>query len=252
MEKVIRFVKDQFPNKFKKRVKNILRDLRTIFYGNNLNKLATIYRTDKYGSHFYTQHYQRHFRKFKYRRINLLEIGVGGYKKPQGGGQSLRMWKRYFRFGKIFSVDIYDKSFLEEGRVRIFQGSQVDHVFMADVLEKIGRLDLVIDDGSHQNGHVIETFKIVFPHLKDGGIYAIEDTQTSYWPDFGGDRDDLDNPNTSMNFVKRLTDGINYKEFADKNTYKPTYFDQNITSIHFFHNLILIYKGKNDEPGIWR
>ena len=104
MNKTIRFIKDLFPNKFKKQVKNILRDLRTILYGRNLNKLAHIYQTDKWGSHFYTQHYQEHFRKYKYRRINLLEIGVGGYKKPQGGGQSLRMWKRYFPFGKIFSI----------------------------------------------------------------------------------------------------------------------------------------------------
>jgi hypothetical protein len=250
-EGIIRFGKGLFTNRQKKSIKNMLRDLRTVFSGNDLNKLASIYKTDKYGSHYYTQHYQKHFEKYKYKRVNLLEIGVGGYKKPQGGGQSLRMWKRYFPFGKITSIDIYDKSFLEERRVRIFRGSQVDEAFMTDVIRKIGRPDLIIDDGSHHNAHVSETFKILFPLLKEGGIYAVEDTQTSYWPDFGGDADNLENPNTTMNFFKRLTDGLNYKEFASRNGYKPTYYDQNIISIHFYHNLIFIYKGKNDERGIW-
>ena len=250
-EKIIKFGKSLFTNRQKKSIKNFLRDCTTIFYGRNLNKLAEIYKTDKYGSHFYTQHYQKHFSKFKYRRINLLEIGVGGYAKPQGGGQSLRMWKRYFPFGKIFSIDIYDKSFLEEWRVKIFRGSQVDKEFMTKVIKEIGRLDVIIDDGSHRNDHVIETFKIAFPLLKNGGIYVVEDTQTSYWSDFGGDRLNLDNPNTTMNFFKRLADGINYKEYARDNGYKPTYFDENTISIEFYHNLIFIFKGKNDEREIW-
>ena len=250
MNKVILFLKSLFTNKQKKSMKNMLRDLRTIFCGIHINILASIYKTDKWGSHFYTQYYQKHFSKFKYKKVKVLEIGVGGYKKPQGGGQSLRMWKRYFPFGRIFSIDIYDKSFLEERRVKIFQGSQVDRAFMNNVIKNIGELDIVIDDGSHHNEHVSETFKIVFPFLKDGGIYVVEDTQTSYWPDFGGDKDNLNNPNTTMNYFKRLTDGINYKEFAKENGFKPTYYDENTISMHFYHNLILIYKGKNDERGI--
>lgn len=248
--KIIIFLKTLFTNRQKKGMKNFLQDLKTIFYGRNLNKLASIYKTDKYGSHYYTQHYQKHLSKYKYKRVKLLEIGVGGYKKPQGGGQSLRMWKRYFPFGRIYSIDIYDKSFLNERRVKILLGSQVDREFMTNLVKDINGLDVVIDDGSHHNEHVSKTFEIVFPLLKDGGIYAVEDTQTSYWPDFGGDKDNLNNPNTTMNYFKRLADGINYKEFAKGNGYKPTYYDQNVTSIHFYHNLIIVYKGKNDERGI--
>lgn len=251
MGKIIRFIKDQFPNRQKKAAKNLLRDLTTVFCGNDLNKLASIYKTDKWGSHYYTQHYQRHFRKYKYKRVNLLEIGVGGYQKPQGGGQSLRMWKRYFPFGRIFSIDIYDKSFLEERRVKILRGSQVDRKFMTELARMIGRVDIIIDDGSHRDEHVIETFKIMFPLLKDGGIYVVEDTQTSYWPEFGGNDKDLNDSNTTMNFFKKLTDGINYKEFAERMNYQPTYYDKNIISIHFYHNLIIIYKGANEERAIW-
>jgi len=43
-----------------------------------------------------------------------------------------------------------------------------------------------------------------------------------------------------------LTDSLNSEEFVIKN-YKKSYFDKKIVSIHFYHNLIFIYKGNNDE-----
>jgi demethylmacrocin O-methyltransferase len=104
----------------------------------------------------------------------------------------------------------------------------------------------MIDDGSHLNEHVITSFRTLFPLLAEDGIYVIEDTQTSYWPKFGGDSYNLNNANTIMNFLKTLTDGLNYEEIARKD-YPPSYFDQNIVSLHFYHNLVFIYKGRNEE-----
>jgi len=229
-----------------KRLKNAAYKLKSIGRGGDLIKLAEIYGTDKWGIHFYIPHYLTHFKPFRNRKINLLEIGVGGYENPKAGGESLRMWKRYFPLGKIYSIDIYDKSFNEENRIKIFKGSQVDELFLKEMLNEISPLDLIIDDGSHINSHVIESFKILFPFLKEGGIYVIEDTQTSYWPDYGGDSDDLENKQTIMNYFKKITDGLNHKELVNSD-YQPTYFDEHIVSIHFYHNLIFIYKGKNDE-----
>lgn len=228
------------------KLRNLVNNVKAICWSHDLNKLAAIYRTDKTGSHFYTPHYQLHLKKFKFRRINLLEIGVGGEENPLAGGKSLKMWKKYFPFGKIFSIDIYDKSSLQENRIKIFQGNQVDKNFLERVTNEIGTIDIIIDDGSHINEHVIETFKMLFPKLKDGGIYVVEDTQTSYWKDFGGDSEDLSNAKTLMNFFKSLTDSLNNKEFIKLN-YQQSYFDKKIISIHFYHNLIFIYKGNNDE-----
>ena len=175
----------------------------------------------------------------------MLEIGVGGYSNPNAGGESLRMWKKYFLFGRIFGLDIYDKSPSEQRRIKIYKGSQVDGNLLNKMYEDIGQFDIIIDDGSHLNEHVVESFQILFPMLKDGGIYAIEDMQTSYWKDFGGDSDDLTNSKTMMNFFKKLTDCLNHKEFEKK--YEPNYFDKKIISMHFYHNLLLIYKGNNEE-----
>lgn len=212
----------------------------------NLDMLARVYKSDKCGKHFYTRHYQTHFKKLKFKRIKLLEIGVGGYHHPDIGGNSLRMWKRYFPFGKIFSIDIYDKSCFDERRIKIFQGNQTDENLLNRIISQVGEPNIIIDDGSHINKHVIKTFEILFPKLKNGGIYVIEDTQTSYWSDYGGDSENLDNPSTIMNYFKKLTDCLNHQEFVRSN-YSASYFDKNIYSIRFYHNLIFVFKEPNNE-----
>lgn len=230
----------------RKKLKKELKDIQAYVYRNNLTKLGHIYGTDKVGEHFYTEHYQTHFKKFRLKKINLFEIGVGGIKNPLKGGESLRMWKKYFPLAKIFSIDIHDKSALQEKNITIFKGNQVDKDFLEEVCNEIDEKDIVIDDGSHMNEHVIESFKILFPKLKDGGIYVVEDTQTSYWEHYGGNNKDLNNPKTMMNFFKSFTDSLNKQEFLIPN-YEQTYFDKKIVSMHFYYNLIFIYKGNNNE-----
>lgn len=175
----------------------------------------------------------KHFKPFKNKRIKLLEIGVGGYSNPKLGGNSLIMWKKYFPFGRIFAVDLYKKDVLKTNRIKIFQGSQVDKNFLEQVTSEIGLLDIIIDDGSHQQEHIIETFKLLFPKLKPGGVYVIEDLQTSYLEDFGGDSKNLANPKTGMNFFKSLTDCVNYKHAG---------LEMKMFSIHFYSQLVFIHK----------
>jgi hypothetical protein len=175
--------------------------------------------------------------------VNLLEIGVGGYKDSGTGGESLRMWKAYFRSGRIVGLDIEDKRHFSEHRIDIRQCDQTDAVSLTKLSEEYGGFDIIVDDGSHLNEHVIQTFKVLFPLLRDGGIYAVEDVQTSYWPTWGGG---LRDPKSSMEFFKGLADGLNHVEYPIAE-YEPTYFDRNITEIAFFHNLIIVRKSKNAE-----
>jgi methyltransferase family protein len=205
--------------------------------------LARHFGTDKWGRHWYAPHYQRHLAPFRTRPITLLEIGVGGYDDPRAGGQSLRMWKAYFPKARVFGLDLYDKSALQEERIRIFQGSQDDPAVIERLLAETGPLDVVIDDGSHLNAHVLRTFELLFPHLRDGGIYAVEDLQTAYWPKFGGSHDP-DAPHTSMALLKRLVDGLNH---AERIGYAPTFLDRNVRAAHFYHNLAFVERGPNDE-----
>lgn len=232
----------------------MLRNIRREYYFNfvtrlhpdNLMRLAKDCGTDKIGGHSYAKIYSEIFHKLRFKKLKILEIGVGGDEDPDSGGGSLRMWMRYFPKSMIYSIDIYNKSRLQKNRIKIFQGNQADETFLKSVGSQIGPLDIIIDDGSHIASHVITSFKALFPFLKEGGIYAIEDIQTSYWPDYGGNSENLNDPSTSMNFFKSLADNLNYCEFL-RADYSPTYFDKNIKAVHFFHNLVLIYKGQNNE-----
>lgn len=226
------------------------RSLRAFLWRNDLSRLATLFRTDKHGKHFYTQHYQHHFGALRREKLNILEIGIGGFENPKAGGASLRMWKEYFPKSHIFGIDLYDKTPHDAKRIKTFRGSQTDEAFLKRVVEQIGKVDIIVDDGSHYNDHVITTFKILFPLLSPKGVYAVEDIQTSYWAEFDGDNwggsVDLTAPHTSVNFFRSLIHGLNYQEFT-RGDYTPTYFDQHIVGMHFYHNLIFIHKGVNNE-----
>ncbi len=243
---MINFIKNKLTRKQKVKLVFKWQAFKSIFYFFNLNKLALIHGTDKFGSHFYTPHYQKYFRKFKFKSIKLLEIGVGGYSDPLMGANSLRMWKSYFPFAKIFSLDIHDKSLLQESRIKIYQGSQVDEILLNQIISEHKEFDIIVDDGSHINEHVITTFIHLFPVLKSGGIYVIEDTQTSYWEHYGGTSHQLNDTTTIMGFFKSLVDGLNHQELVLEH-YQKSYYDQNIIGIHFYHNLIFIEKGENNE-----
>jgi len=243
---LLNFIKENTTYETRLKIRFKLRSIKAFFYMFNLDKLASIHKTDKNKYHFYTQHYQNHFRPYKYKKIKFLEIGVGGYDNPLSGGESLRMWKSFFPFAKIFSLDIFDKSFLQEKRIYIFKGSQVDEMILTTICNQVDEFDLIVDDGSHINEHVIRSFEFLFPKLKKGGIYVVEDTQTSYWEDYGGTSKDFNAKGTIYHYFKSLIDSLNNEEFLLPD-YKKSYFDKHIISMHFYHNMIFIYKGDNNE-----
>ena len=188
----------------------------------------------------------------KKKNINIFEIGVGGLEPKVGysglktGGESLKMWRDFFKKGKIVGLDIVKKNLNLGKRVEIFHGSQSDSTTLDKIVKKYKRFDFIIDDGSHNYIDVKYSFEYLFKFLNDGGYYFIEDTQSSYIRELGGDGANLYNEKTVINFFKKIIDKINHKEIENP-YYKKNFFDENITEIHFYHNLIVIKKDKNIE-----
>jgi hypothetical protein len=212
----------------------------------SLTTLATEFGTDKWGLHRYAQHYQTHFRRLCAEEFSLLEIGIGGYSSDGTGGASLRMWKHFFPKAQIIGLDIYDKSFVEEDRILTYQGSQTDEDLLHRIAAAHAGLKIIVDDGSHHPADIRASFAVLFPLLADGGFYAIEDIQTSYWPRWGGSAE-LDDPQTTMGLVKDLIDGLNYAEFGDRQP--RNYADAHVVAVHCYHNLVILKKGSNRERG---
>ncbi len=195
-----------------------------------LTRLAVIHGTDKFGYHDYTPNYHAVLRHLRDRPVRLLEIGVGGYRDADRGGESLEMWRDYFEAGQITGIDIQKKEMDLGARVAILQGSQVDAAFLAGVVEDRGPFDVIIDDGSHQNEHVVMSFELLFPTLCPGGIYVAEDVQTAFFPRFGGTLE-LSPPN-SVGF------------FGDMFMRFPA----GLARISRFHNMIAIAKAGDGAP----
>lgn len=145
--------------------------------------------------------YTRHLHRFRGRRPVLLEIGV------MGGG-SLRMWREYLGpDSTVIGLDINPDCLQhqEEG-IEIFIGSQDDPAVIEAIFNKHHRLDVVIDDGSHQMAHMRASFEMLYDRLHPTGLYIVEDTHTCYWPEYGGG---LGEPQNFMEFTKAKLDELN-------------------------------------------
>lgn len=195
-----------------------------------LSKLADKYRTDKgLWHHGYTPIYNRYFEHLRDKPVKLLEIGIGGYQYPDKGGESLRMWGEYFANGIVTGMDIYPKHLKNlPQNANVICGNQTDTLFLSKLPTGY---NIIIDDGSHVCRHVITSFMALFhTHLSPGGVYVVEDTETSYWAvEYGGGI----HHDTTMNFFKALADNLNPASGKE---------DVGIESIHFHKGLIFIFK----------
>jgi hypothetical protein len=180
-----------------------------------LQQIGARHQTDKHDSNHnfcgssYLDIYHKYLNGIRDLPLNILEIGVRD-------GCSHRMWKEYFPNSVIYGIDIDPrcKQSQTDG-IRIFIGSQGDQQTINDVMQDTGGagFDVILDDGSHVNSLTLKSFELLFPHVKQGGLYIIEDLGCSYlgqdlkehivrggWPgmsynkniDFNNDRLDMD------------------------------------------------------------
>jgi cephalosporin hydroxylase len=138
-----------------------------------LTKIANLQKTDKGTEHFekhgYTEVYDQYIPETG--KYKLLEIGIYH-------GDSLRMWEEYNPELEIHALDIDENvlSYIQQPNpYHIYLGSQVDPVIIDKIGTKAGKLDFIIDDGSHICDHIVTSFRLLWPYLKSGGYYFIED-----------------------------------------------------------------------------
>lgn len=146
---------------------------------NELQILGEKYGTDKhdkdhsFAGRTYLHVYDSFFKNKKDSVTEFLEIGVLY-------GNSLKMWRDYFPNAQIWGIDIDPTINKNHGdRIKIITGSQINKNDL-DIVSNGKEIDIVIDDGSHLNDHIIESYKILWPRIKPGGLYCIEDLGCTY------------------------------------------------------------------------
>lgn len=155
--------------------------------GTNLCSIMTSHGSDKGNYHNYTTLYSQLFNEFRNDTLNIFELGLGtnNIDVPSNmgifgiPGASLRGWADYFPNSQIYGADIDDRILFQEGSISTFYCDQrdkksIEDMFSNDLLKDVP-FDIIIEDGLHEFEANLTFLMNSIKHLKQGGIYIIED-----------------------------------------------------------------------------
>ena len=208
--------------------------------------------SDKLTHHYYHFIYNWYTSMYENKRIDLLELGV---EKQQ---RSLALWKELLPTARVQAIDIQKLNIypdlLNNNRIKFNSANQTDLVRLDEIL-KTRMFDCILDDASHVPQHQLITFQHLFyHHLNLGGIYIIEDIETSYWTD--GDlygykiKEGLHSKENIVNIFINIVHYVNREFLKDsskaevlkKNEMIKEYILNYVFSIQFAYNCIIIQK----------
>lgn len=137
----------------------------------SLDNIGILHGTDKSSRrHNYLNVYDSLFTNLRKEKISILELGVSK-------GQSLKMWEDYFiNSESIIGVDINPKcKIYNSDRTNII----IENSTNKEILKKLNykKFDIIIDDASHGWVDQIKSYEILYPLVKNGGYYIIEDLE---------------------------------------------------------------------------
>lgn len=201
-----------------------------------INKFENLFKKSKLQSvklNSYFNIYENLFKEYKDNPITFVEVGIFG-------GGSLFMWKKYFHpKSRIIGIDLnpLSKDYEKHG-FEIFIGDQEDPNFWKNFYKKVGKIDILLDDGGHTDLQQIQTLLSGIKKIKDNGLIVIEDVHASYLTEFG-------NPskNSFVNYSKKIIDLLNYRYSGlNKLKYKKNIINElykkYIFSISFFESIV--------------
>lgn len=180
------------------------------------------YKSKKHTTYFDV--YDKLFAPYVGKKITFIEIGVLG-------GGSLFMWREFFGpQARIIGVELNpDAKRWEEEGFEIFIGSQSDPEFLKKLVEEVGEIDILLDDGGHTYEQQIVTTECLLPHIRDGGLLVVEDTHTSYMEGFGFKH------RSFIKYATNMVDRINqrFSKLASNAT------EKRVWGIRFFESFVV-------------
>jgi len=182
------------------------------------------YLSIKYDSYFPV--YETLLKKYVDRDVTIVEVGIFN-------GGSLFMWRKFLGpKARIIGIDLNpDARDWEKHGFEIFIGDQSSDKFWSELFQKIGKVDVVIDDGGHTNKQQIITSHHAIQNINDDGLLIVEDVHTSYFREFG-------NPSrySFINFAYRLVDGVNSRSGSLRR--RCASYSSRVYSVTFFESIV--------------
>lgn len=192
--------------------------------------------TDKLAhDHNFVEIYEKFFFQWITDPIRILEIGIYN-------GGSLGMWYDYFPKASIFGIDIEPKAQYENDRTKTFVADQVSRDQLKKFIDTYGGdFNIIIDDGGHAMAQQEVSFGFLFPFVKSGGYYVIEDLHTSLQhlhPSFGATSTDS-TLSSIDNFSRAISGFKSAYTFPEEESYITDHVD--------FINLNTRIRGKSNR-----
>ena len=196
-------------------------------------------KNDKIIAHGYAKIYENLFKPKKSEKLKILEIG------SFYGNASAALFF-YFKNSLIYSADINPDMYKYKGsRLKnFFADTSSRGSINENILKKNIEFDIVIEDASHMLKDQIISLFMIFPKIKKGGIFIVEEI------DFPEKREDMRIDQFKPDLKTILKKVISKEDF--KSNYiqdkEKDYFLKNVDSIEFFTgniNEIAIVKKKN-------
>jgi cephalosporin hydroxylase len=183
--------------------------------------------------------YERHLARYRGRAVRLLEIGVYG-----GGG--LDLFQAYLGpDATLVGIDIDESTRIATaGGHPVEIGDQADPDFLERVVSEHGPFDIVVDDGGHTMVQQVTSVETLFPLLTDGGTYIVEDSHTSYWPDYADQGPDRP---TFVEWAKRRIDDLHaYHHSSAEELEAP--WQTHLGAIHAYDSVVVLDRARHDPP----
>lgn len=146
----------------------------------DLEELFTFYGTDK-GIWGYTPAYESQLELLRGKDVNVLEIGICGHRDIPNNvvGASLFAWREYFGNGtRVCGID-NDRRFVfnDQPQIQTAFADAYDREQLMASLVQFGELafDFICDDAVHDPLPQMNLLRMLWPALKVGGKYAIEE-----------------------------------------------------------------------------
>lgn len=209
-----------------------------------LEQIGNRHGTDKTRRHGYHRFYPIFLEGRRQEALKVLEIGLHK-------GASLNMWLEYFPRAFVYGMDIGGPD--QQGdRFHVLKGDQSDPASLSLFDGK--NLDLIVDDGSHLPDHQLATFAHLFDKaLSAGGLYIIEDIETSYWKRgalYGYEfRYGFRSPQSIVEVIKNGIDFLNDEFLSDMDKERlsraypiDTRVMRQISMISFAQNCLILHK----------
>lgn len=160
-------------------VSDLQYDTKRGFFGEfqELDKLGIKYGTDKSSNHHdYLRKYELFFKSFRDKVVNILELGVlngksiYAFNNPNDG---------YFKNAKVIGIDINPDAKYKMPNPENFLLLDLN---IEELLERIKIINptIIIDDASHLCSQQIKALFILWDSLPSGGLYIVEDIDTSF------------------------------------------------------------------------